>query len=85
MTLAEPSPALAEQSSLIGYLMGVASAATVVDHLATDTARVSGRPADDFVYLLLGIAGVGAAIRNLVDPPIAQDGPAPIELRRWLR
>ena len=67
MTLSEPRDALADQSSLIGYLMGLAGLARVVRGLAADSAD-STEPdgtATDFVYVLLGIAGLGDAIEAL--------------------
>lgn len=84
MTLTDPRPALAEQSSLISYLMGIAAMAGMIDMLATDAARVSARPADDFVHVLLGVASLGNSIEHLVDPLAACD-PVPPEPRRWLR
>lgn len=85
MTLTDPRPALAEQSSLISYLMGIAAMAGMIDMLATDAARVSARPADDFVHVLLGVASLGKSIEHLVDPLAVACDPVPPEPRRWLR
>lgn len=85
MTLTDPRPALAEQSSLISYLMGIAAMAGMIDMLATDAARVSARPADDFVHVLLGVASLGKSIEHLVGPLAVACDPEPPKSRRWLR
>lgn len=85
MTLSDPRPALAEHSSLIGYLMGVAAAAEAIEALAADPRRQSRGTADDFVHMLVGVAGMGRSIHTLasVDPVV--DRPASPEPTRWLR
>ena len=85
MTLSDPRPALADRSSLIGYLMGVAALAQLIDVLALDSNRDPAPPADDFVHLLLGVASLGKSIEQLVAlVPVACD-PSPAEPSRWLR
>ena len=56
MTLTDPREALAEQSSFVSYLVGLAGLARVVRALAADGDRRADprRDADDFVHLLLG-------------------------------
>jgi hypothetical protein len=86
MTLLDPRPALAEHSSLIGYLMGVAALAQAIGELALDPNRRTGGAADDFVYLLVGVASLGGAIEDLADPvAVAAAHPPPHTPRRWLR
>lgn len=88
MTLSDPRPALDERSSLIGYLMGVAALARLIDVLALDNGRESAPPAGEFVHLLLGVASVGKSIEQLVsvDPMVDEPSqPSPVEPRRWLR
>lgn len=85
MTLSDPRPALAERSSLISYVMGVAALVQLIDALALDSHRGSASPAGDFVHLLLGVASLGKSIEQLVDlVPVACD-PSPAVPRRWLR
>jgi hypothetical protein len=91
--LNDPRPALAEQSSFIGYLLGLAGLASAVRVLAAGGHSRAGIPsdADDFGYVLLGIASVGGAINRLAEsargeqrePPDA--APPPSANRRWLR
>jgi hypothetical protein len=93
MTLIDPREALAEQSSFIGYLVGLAGLARVVHTLATDGDRRAGRShePDDFVHVLLGLASLGAAIDRIANSPMTQQNPntkaslpaAPTT--RWLR
>jgi hypothetical protein len=91
--LNDPRPALAEQSSFIGYLMGVASLASAVRVLAADGRSQTDNPreADDFGYLLLGVASVGDAINRLAESARAEPCEAPAAAppsstnRRWLR
>lgn len=92
MTLTDPREALAEQSNFIGYLLGLAGLAEVVRTLATDTTITTGPTpdADDFVHLLLGIAGVGAMIDRVAYPSDTQrnsnpSGPPSAPFGRWLR
>ena len=69
MTLIDPREALAEQSTFIGYLMGLTSLGQLVRALVADDACQADKPcdADDFVHLLLGIAGLGASVERLVE------------------
>jgi uncharacterized protein YcbX len=93
MTLTDPRDALAEQSTFIGYLMGLASLGQVVRELADGPKRRSDDSceADDFIHLLVGFASVGAAVDKLgenVRPERVPGNPmaeheSPI--RRWLR
>ena len=91
MTLSDPREALADQSHFIDYLVGLAGIARTIRDLAVDGDRRAGDPsdADDFVFALLGLASVGAAIERLTYPFAAQQNPiteapgAPIA--RWLR
>jgi uncharacterized membrane protein HdeD (DUF308 family) len=88
MTLTDPREALADQSSFIGYLVGLAGVVRVV-HTLADGDRRSGtrRDTDDFVHVLLGLASVGAAIERLANPAATQTNPAPAaaSTTRWLR
>ena len=91
--LNDPRPALAEQSSFIGYLVGLAGLASAVRVLAADGHSQTDPPreADDFGYLLLGVASLGDAINRLAEsgraePCEAPDAaPPPSTNRRWLR
>jgi hypothetical protein len=91
--LTDPRPALAEQSSFIGYLLGLAGLARAVRVLAADGHSQADTPreADDFGYLLLGIASVGGAIERLAESARAQPSetpdaaPPPSTNTRWLR
>lgn len=89
MTLTDPRWALAEQSSFIDYLTATAGIARIVRTLADDQRRLESPCGDnDFVHLLLGIAGLGADIERLADPPAAPAAPAggpPERPTRWLR
>jgi hypothetical protein len=93
MTLSDPCDTLAEQSSFIGYLVGLASVSRMVHALAVDHDRRSGPPrdADDLVSVLLGFASLGDAIQRLINPVAIQTAPtdravatAPSTVR-WLR
>ncbi len=88
MTLSDPVPALAERSSLIGYLMGTVALGHLVETLARDRRRPCAPPPDDFVHLLLGVASLGKAVERLATMD-APDTPAwPVgspEPARWLR
>lgn len=86
MTLTDPRSALADQSSFIGYLLGVSGMAAAVREMATEATQPG--EADDFVHLLLGIASLGESIGRLgecvasqVDSPVVS---APAH-GRWLR
>jgi hypothetical protein len=93
MTLIDPRESLADQSSFIDYLVGLAGLARVVHTLAADSERQSNPPgdADDFVHLLLGFASLGEAIEGVANPATAQqsstvEAPAPGSANgRWLR
>ena len=65
MTLTDPRDALAEQSSFVSYLVGLAGLARVVRALAADGDRRADprRDADDFVHLLLGRREPGSGDR----------------------
>jgi hypothetical protein len=91
--LNDPRPALAEQSSFIGYLLGLAGLARAVRALAADDHSRADTPreADDFGYLLLGVASVGDAIDRLAESAPAEPSDTPKEATpaststRWLR
>lgn len=93
MTLTDPREALADQSSFIGYLVGVAGLARAVRALAAegDHLEARAREADDFVHVLLGLASLGAAIECLAESSPAQQDPrdavtSPTSTAtRWLR
>jgi hypothetical protein len=90
MSLSEPRQALADQSTFIGYLVGLAGLARIVHELAEggDRSCDPRLDPDDFVYALVGVASVGAAITRLAKPPTAQDKshpPADPPIVRWLR
>lgn len=90
MSLGDPQAALAEQSSFIGYLLGLAGAARCVRELARcdSLEAAADSPADDLVHLLLGVAGLGAGIWDLVDSPCGRhvsDATPPTTAERWLR
>ncbi|MDH6198747.1 hypothetical protein M2272_005407 [Mycobacterium frederiksbergense] len=91
MTLTDPRDALAEQSSFIGYLMGLANLGRMVRALAADAGPPAQPPraADDLVYLLLGVASLGTGVEKLAGSVAAQrHQPAvasPPTLTRWLR
>ena len=72
MTLADPHSSLADHSSFIDYLMGLAGLSRMVQALAAggDGDRVvEGAGADDLVHVLLGIASIGSAVETLAEPP----------------
>jgi hypothetical protein len=90
--LIDPRPALAEQSSFIGYLLGLAGLASAVRALAADGHSQADNPreADDFGYLLLGVASVGDAINRLAESARAEHSETPgatppPSTNRWLR
>ncbi|MCV7444951.1 hypothetical protein H7K33_22190 [Mycobacterium paraense] len=92
MTLTDPREALADQSDFIGYLVGLARIARVVHGLASDGQGRAEHPRDpdDFVYLLLGFASLGAAIEGFAGSAVAQQKPAAAPppaapITRWLR
>lgn len=89
MTLTDPQSGHAEQSTFISYLVGVAGLGSVVHSLAADVAG-SPREADDFVYLLLGLASTAAGIERLAVPAPPEEQPTaeaatPPDTGRWLR
>jgi hypothetical protein len=91
--LTDPREALAEQSSFVNGLVGLAGLAHVVRALAADDSRrvTTSREADDFVYLLLAVASLGEAVGHLAAPAAANepqgppDNPPPSMSTRWLR
>jgi hypothetical protein len=87
MTLTDPREALADESSFIGYLVGLASVARVVHTLADGDRRVAGPgESDDFVHALLGLASIGAAIERLANSTATQQTPTAVTpTTRWLR
>ncbi|SCX25353.1 hypothetical protein [Mycolicibacterium fluoranthenivorans] len=92
MTITDPQPALAEQSSFIGYLVGLAGLGRLVRSLAAPGSAgpyPGPHPEDDFVHLLLGLASIGTAIEGLVGsepdlPPVSGATSLPSS-GRWLR
>jgi hypothetical protein len=91
MMLTDPREALAEQSSFVGYLLGLAGMARAVHELAADDTRRTdpAADADDFVHMLLGIASLGEEIEHLGKSIADQPNPmteAPASTpSRWLR
>ncbi|MBB2772238.1 MULTISPECIES: hypothetical protein [Mycolicibacterium] len=88
MTLTDPREALADQSSFIGYLLGLTGVAHLVRALADDPRHhETGVPADDFVHLLLGFASIGRTIEHLGAPSVPPVVPTPsgVTQIRWLR
>jgi hypothetical protein len=92
MTLTDPCDALAEQSSFIGYLTGLASVSRMV-HALADHDRQTGPlgDADDLVSVLLGLASLGDTIQRLISPVATQPSPTDRAVTtarsttRWLR
>jgi hypothetical protein len=93
MTLTDPREALADQSSFIDYLVGLAGLARMVHTLAADGEAHSepARDSADFVHVLLGIASLGSSIERLAEPALLQrnsmEEPAASAFAgtRWLR
>jgi hypothetical protein len=99
MSVTDPREALAEQSSFVGYLLGLAGLSRTVRALAADGARLPGSPCepDDFVHLLLGLVSIGDAVERLAGPdetavPDEIEAPDGVEApeadfpaTRWLR
>lgn len=91
--LTGPREALAEQSSFVNGLVGLAGLAEVVRALAADkTGRVSpATEADDLIHLLLGVASLGEAVDRLVERARADQPQEPAAnpprrtVTRWLR
>jgi len=75
MTLTDPREELADQSSFIGYLVGLAGLAQMIRALAAadDGCRaVPPLDADDFVHALLGVASLGRSVERLAESAVAQ-------------
>ncbi|HEV7855229.1 MAG TPA: hypothetical protein VGP27_28290 [Mycobacterium sp.] len=93
MTLIDPRETLAEQSTFIGYLMGLSSLGQVVRALVAGDDSKTDRPGDvdDFVHLLLGFASLGTSIEQLAEtsrdenPCEADDSAIDAAYTRWLR
>ena len=88
--LTDPREALAEHSSFVSYLVGLAGLARVVQALACEGNRQNDVPceADDLVHLLLGLASLGDSIGRLAESAPSQrnsPAPAPSMNIRWLR
>jgi hypothetical protein len=92
--LTNPREALAEQSSFVNGLVGLAGLAQVVRALAADESRraTTSREADDFIHLLVAVASLGEAVGHLTAPTAANEpkGPPadltpPTMSTRWLR
>jgi hypothetical protein len=92
--LTDPREALAEQSSLVHSLVGLAGLAQVVRALAAEPHRrvTTSKDADDFVHLLLAVASLGEVVGRLSATTAANErqGPAadlpPPSIRTgWLR
>jgi hypothetical protein len=91
--LTDPRESLAEQSSFVSYLVGLAGLARVVHALAAYGNRRVDPPceADDLVHLLLGLASLGDAIEHLAISTPAQGSqgaaasPPGSTNARWLR
>ena len=91
MTLTDPREALADQSSFVGYMLGLAGMARAVRELGADDTRRADPPAeaDDFVHVLLGIASLGEKIEQLGESAAGQSNPTSETtgptMSRWLR
>ncbi|OBC11594.1 hypothetical protein A5784_34345 [Mycobacterium sp. 852013-50091_SCH5140682] len=84
MSLTEPRAALAENSGLIDYLVGLAALGRLVRTLSIGGGE--RRDADDFVHVLLGLAALGARVERLAPPaPPMSPVVAPDSSVRWLR
>jgi hypothetical protein len=88
MSLTDPQPALAEASSFIDYLVGLAGLGQLVHALAADGGSTA-TDADDFVYLLLGLAGMAERVEQLAASQAGVTTPAEVSgypgTGRWLR
>lgn len=84
--LTDPRAALAEQNTVATALTGLAGLAQMV-HVLADTDRVTERPApaDDLVYLLLGIARLGEMVTRLAEPAPPDPARPHASPREWLR
>lgn len=94
MTLTDPRAELAQQSSFVGYLTGLAGLAQLVHTLAAPEFGCRAGPPreeDDFVHVLLGVASLGQAIAGLAESVGVQQNRAPAAPQpvsastRWLR
>ncbi|KRD16087.1 hypothetical protein ASE48_28450 [Mycobacterium sp. Root265] len=88
MTLTDPTAALADDCSFIGYLVGLASIGRMVHTLAGAPEAVTAGAADDFVHLLLGLASMGAGIESLgqhTDTAATNTVRTTTDATRWLR
>ncbi|MDV3126181.1 hypothetical protein M1247_14760 [Mycobacterium sp. 21AC1] len=87
MTLTDPRDALADESSFVGYLVGLTGLGRTVHVLADSGHRSETRcEADRFIDLLLGIASLGDAIERLAEPNSVRPGVVPPpDKARWLR
>jgi len=91
--LNDPREALADQSSFVSYLVGLAGLARVVHALANEGNRRAGgaREANEIVYLLMGLSSLGEAIERLAEsaptqgPRAAETLSSPSTNTRWLR
>jgi hypothetical protein len=89
--LTDPRAALGEQNTVAMALTGLARFARMVRAFAdTDPQPGAPAPADDLVYLLLGVARLGAAVERLAAPAATAGSPAPTDSPRaeqggWLR
>lgn len=85
MTLTDPRGALGDQSSFIDYLIGLAGIGRLVRTLAdTGSAPAPSVDADDFTYLLLGLASLGATIKRMA--AVVRPRPdQPTRVTTWLR
>ena len=72
MTLTDPKAALADASTFIDYLLGLRGLGQTVRRLADDPRRTDSGGDRDFVYALLGIAGIAEAIEDLATPATGQ-------------
>ncbi|GAS97265.1 uncharacterized protein RMCC_4231 [Mycolicibacterium canariasense] len=88
MNLTDPQSALAEASTFVDYLVGLAGLGRLVHSLAAETGATA-TDADDFVHLLLGVAGMAARVEQLAASPAgaatASEGTAYPDSGRWLR
>ena len=88
MSLTDPQPALAEASTFIDYLVGLAGLGRLVHSLAAETGATAS-DADDFVHLLLGVAGMAAKVEQLAasraGAATTSEGSAYPDSGRWLR
>ena len=89
MRLTDPETALADQNDVVTAMTGLAGLARLVRALA-EAPSPAAEPPDDFVYLLLGVARLGAAVERTVAkatglPPIVPASTSTPRAGRWLR